>query len=161
MADSKKKKDKENSGSRNIAQNKKAYHDYFVKEKYEAGISLTGTEVKSCRANGVSLSEAYIAVEKGELNLIGVHIAPYEFGNRLNHEPRRTRTLLMHRKEILRLKKNVEQKGLTLIPLAFYFNARGKVKVEVGLCLGKQAHDKRDAMKERMDKRDMQRALKR
>lgn len=160
MAD-KKQKGKEQGGSRTIAQNKKAFHDYFVKERFEAGISLTGTEVKSCRANGVSLVDAYVQVIEGELRLIGVHIAPYEFGNRLNHEPRRQRVLLMHRKEILRLKKHIEQKGLTLVPLAFYFNNRGKVKVELGLCQGKQAHDKRDALKERMDERDMRRALKR
>ena len=156
MADKKNK----NEGSKNIAQNRKAFHDYFVKERFEAGISLTGTEVKSCRANGVSLADSYAAVADGELKLIGVHIAPYEMGNRFNHEPRRQRILLMHKREIARLKKNVEQKGLTLIPLSFYFK-NGRVKVELGLCQGKQAHDKRDALKEQMDKRDMERRVKR
>lgn len=161
MAEKKKKGQEQQGGSRSIAQNRKAFHDYFVKERFEAGIALTGTEVKSCRDGGVSLVDAYAAIEKGELKLIGVHIAPYEYGNRLNHEPRRQRTLLMHKREILRLKKGIEQKGLTLVPLAFYFNARGKVKVELGLCQGKQAHDKRESMKESMDRRDMARAMKR
>lgn len=160
MAD-KKKKDKDKSANRTVAQNKKALHDYFVKERFEAGIELVGTEVKSCRAAGVSLVDSYITVEKGELKLLGVHIAPYEFGNRLNHEARRPRRLLMHKREIGRLKKNIEQKGLTLIPLSFYFNVRGKVKVEVGLCVGKQAHDKRDTLRKNQDERDMQRAMKR
>ena len=160
MADKKKGKEQK-GGSRSIAQNRKAFHDYFVEERYEAGIALTGTEVKSCRANGVSLVDSYATITRGEVMLLNVHIAPYAFGNRENHEPRRDRKLLMHKREIAKLKKSVEQKGLTLVPLAFYFNERGKVKVELGLCQGKQAHDKREAMKESMDRRDMARAMKR
>ena len=160
MADKKKGKEQK-GGSRSIAQNRKAFHDYFVKERFEAGIALTGTEVKSCRANGVSLVDSYATITRGEVMLLNVHIAPYAFGNRENHEPRRDRMLLMHKREIAKLKKSVEQKGLTLVPLAFYFNERGKVKVELGLCQGKQAHDKREAMKESMDRRDMARAMKR
>ena len=160
MADKKKGKEQK-GGSRSIAQNRKAFHDYFVKERFEAGIALTGTEVKSCRANGVSLVDSYATITRGEVMLLNVHIAPYAFGNRENHEPRRDRKLLMPKREIAKLKKSVEQKGLTLVPLAFYFNERGKVKVELGLCQGKQAHDKREAMKESMDRRDMARAMKR
>ena len=160
MADKKKGKEQK-GGSRSIAQNRKAFHDYFVKERFEAGIALTGTEVKSCRANGVSLVDSYATITRGEVMLLNVHIAPYAFGNRENHEPRRDRKLLMHKREIAKLKKSVEQKGLTLVPLAFYFNERGKVKVELGLCQGKQAHDKREAMKESMARRDMARAMKR
>ena len=160
MADKKKGKEQK-GGSRSIAQNRKAFHDYVVKERFEAGIALTGTEVKSCRANGVSLVDSYATITRGEVMLLNVHIAPYAFGNRENHEPRRDRKLLMHKREIAQLKKSVEQKGLTLVPLAFYFNERGKVKVELGLCQGKQAHDKREAMKESMDRRDMARAMKR
>lgn len=151
---------KKQQENKNIAQNRKAFHDYFIKERFEAGISLLGTEVKSCRAAGVSLVDSYVAIEKGELVLLNAHIAPYLQGNRFNHEPRRKRTLLMHKREIARLKRQIEQKGLTIIPLSFYFNPRGKVKVEIGLCQGKQAHDKRDALKERMDKREMDRAMK-
>ena len=160
MADKKKGKEQK-GGSRSIAQNRKAFHDYFVKERFEAGIALTGTEVKSCRANGVSLVDSYATITRGEVMLLNVHIAPYAFGNRENHEPRRDRKLLMHKREIAKLKKSVEQKGLTLVPLAVYFNERGKVKVELGLCQGKQAHDKREAVKQSMDRRDMARAMKR
>jgi SsrA-binding protein len=143
--------------SKNIAQNKKARHDYAVLESLEAGIELTGTEVKSCRAGGVSLVDSYAIVRNGEVILLGTHIAPYAFGNRENHEARRDRRLLMHKREIGRLKKSVEQKGLTLIPLAFYFNSKGRVKVSLGICRGKNAGDKREALKEREDKRDMER----
>ena len=142
-----------------ISQNKKARHDYVVLEKFEAGIALTGTEVKSCRAGGVSLVDAYASIYEGNMQLTGVHIAPYEQGKRNNHEARRPRRLLMHKREILRLKKSIEAKGLTLVPLAFYFNDQGKVKVEMGLCRGKNVHDKRDALKKREDDLDMRRAL--
>ncbi|MDD4097132.1 MAG: SsrA-binding protein SmpB [Lentisphaeria bacterium] len=142
-----------------IAQNKKARHDYAVLETFEAGIALTGTEVKSCRAGGVSLVDAYASIHDGNLQLSGVHIAPYEQGNRNNHEARRSRRLLMHKREIQRLKKSIEAKGLTLVPLSFYFNNQGKVKVELGLCRGKNVHDKRDDLKKREDDRDMRRAL--
>ena len=144
---------------RNIALNRKARHDYAVLESFEAGIALTGTEVKSCRAGGVNLADSYAAVQKGQLMLVGSHISPYEQGNRFNHEPRRSRVLLMHKREILRLKKNVEAKGLTIIPLAMYFSSKGKVKVELGLCRGKNTVDKREDMKKKMDDLDIRRAL--
>ncbi len=147
--------------SKNIAQNKKARHDYAVLDTLEAGIALTGTEVKSCRAGGVSLVDSYATIREGNLILLGTHIAPYAFGNRENHEERRNRRLLVHKKEILRLKKNIEQKGLTLIPLSFYFNSHGRVKVSIGICRGKNAGDKRETLKEREDKRDMDRMRKR
>lgn len=149
---------KKTEGKKIIAQNKKARHDYAVLEAFEAGIALTGTEVKSCRANGVSLVDSYAAVKNFELLVFGVHISPYEQGNRFNHEPRRTRKLLMHKREILRLKKSVEAKGLTLVPLSFYFT-KGRVKVELGLCRGKNVHDKRDDMKKKMDEMDIKRAF--
>lgn len=144
---------------KSIAVNRKARHDYAVLETYEAGIALTGTEVKSCRGASVNLADSYAAVSNGELKLIGVHISPYEQGNRFNHDPRRTRVLLMHKREIFKLKKNVEAKGLTLIPLALYFGNRGKVKVELGLCRGKNTVDKREDLKKKMDNLDMRRAL--
>jgi SsrA-binding protein len=145
---------------KNICQNKKARHDYTVLDTFEAGIALTGTEVKSCRANGVSLTDAYAQADaKGNLNLLGTNIALYDQGNRNNHDPRRNRRLLMHKREILRLRKSVEQKGLTLIPLSFYFNDKGKVKVELGLCRGKNVHDKRDSLKKKDDEREMSRAM--
>ncbi|MCR4575763.1 MAG: SsrA-binding protein SmpB [Lentisphaeria bacterium] len=147
--------------SKNIAQNKKARHDYAILDTLEAGIALTGTEVKSCRAGGVSLVDSYATIREGNLILLGTHIAPYAFGNRENHEERRNRRLLVHKKEILRLKKNIEQKGLTLIPLSFYFNSHGRVKVSIGICRGKNAGDKRETLKEREDKRDMDRMRKR
>ncbi len=147
--------------TKNIAQNKKARHDYAILDSFEAGIELTGTEVKSCRAGGVSLVDSYATVIDGELKLIGTHIALYEMGNRFNHEPRRQRRLLMHKREIGRLKKSVEQKGLTLVPLSFYFNSRGKVKVNLGLCRGKNVGDKRESLKARDDQRDMDRVRKR
>lgn len=142
-----------------IVQNRKARHDYSVLETYEAGIALTGTEVKSCRNAGVSLTDSYVSAANGQLTLIGTHIAPYVQANRFNHEPRRNRTLLMHKREIARLRKNVDTKGLTIIPLAFYFNDRGKVKVQIGLCRGRNVHDKRNELKKQMDERDMKRAL--
>ncbi len=144
---------------KNIIQNKKARHDYAVLEHFEAGIELTGTEVKSCRAGGVSLTDAYAAVQDGQLLLLSAHIAPYEQGNRNNHQPRRSRRLLMHKREILRLKKSVESKGLTLVPLSMYFNDKGKVKVELALCRGKNVHDKREAIKQRTDDREIRRVI--
>ena len=149
---------KKTEGVKVIAQNKKAFHDYIVLQKYEAGIALVGTEVKSCRDNGVSLVDSYVMVQNGELKLIGAHIAPYAMGNRFNHEPRRTRVLLMHKREIGKLKRGMEEKGMTLIPLSFYFK-RGRVKVEIGLCKGKNAHDKRESLKKDMAKREIRQAM--
>ncbi len=144
---------------KNIAQNKKARHDYAVLESFEAGIELTGTEVKSCRAGGVSLVDSYAKVENGEMFLLGAHIAPYLQGNRNNHAPRRNRRLLLHKREISRLKKNIEAKGLTLVPLSVYFNDRGMVKVQLGLCRGKNVHDKRESLKKNQDEREIRRAM--
>ena len=144
---------------KNIAQNKKARHDYAVLDSFEAGIELTGTEVKSCRAGGVSLVDSYAKVENGEMFLLGAHIAPYLQGNRNNHAPRRNRRLLLHKREMVRLKKNIEAKGLTLVPLAVYFNDRGMVKVQLGLCRGKNVHDKRETLKKSQDEREIRRAL--
>jgi len=140
-----------------LAENRKARHDYHVLERVEAGIVLNGTEVKSCRAHNVSLAEAYAKPKDGELWLYGAHIAPYEQGNRNNHEPRRTRKLLLHSREIRQLTQAVESRGLTLVPLRIYFTPRSKVKVEIGLCRGKQTHDKRADMKRREDDLEVRR----
>ena len=142
-----------------VARNQKAYHEYFVEEKFEAGIELSGTEVKSIRAGTLSLKEAWCQVRDGELFIRQMHIAPYEQGNIFNKDPLRPRRLLMHRREIMRLYGRVKQDGYALIPLSVYF--RGSlVKVEVGLCKGKKLYDKRDSDAERNAKRDMDRAMK-
>ena len=120
-------------GRKIIAQNKKAYHDYFVDEKYEAGISLFGTEIKSIRMGQVNLKDSYCSIKDGELFVLGMHVSPYEKGNIFNREPRRERKLLMHKREILKLAGLVGQKGYTLVPLSLYFSG-SRVKVEVGLC---------------------------
>ena len=146
---------------KNISQNKKARHDYAVLEQFEAGIALSGTEVKSCRAGTVSLGESYAQVVDGNLVLLGANIATYEQGNINNHAPVHPRRLLMHKREIMRLKKSVETKGLTLVPLSMYFNEDGRVKVELGLCRGRNVHDKRENMKKKMDEREMERARQR
>lgn len=142
-----------------IATNKKAFHDYFVEESMEAGIELTGTEVKSIRLGGVNLKDAWCAIEDGQIILKGAHISPYEKGNIFNREPRRERRLLMHKREILRLYGLIKQQGLTLIPLSIYFKG-SLVKVQVGLCKGKKLYDKRESMARRDAKRDAERALK-
>jgi SsrA-binding protein len=141
-----------------LVQNRRARHQYHVEESFEAGIALRGTEVKSCRAGNISLNEAYARVIDGELWLMGSHIAPYEQGNRNNHEPVRNRKLLMHRREIVRLRQATEAKGLTLVPLKVYLS-NGRVKVEVGLCRGKNVRDKRQDMKKRDDERETRRAV--
>ena len=145
--------------SRIIAQNRKAWHDYFVDEKYEAGIALFGTEVKSLRAGTVNLKDAYCSVEKGELFVVGMHISPYEKGNIFNREPLRDKKLLMHKKEIMKLGGLVTQKGYTLVPLSLYFSGKN-VKVEVGLCRGKKLYDKRDSAAEKQANREMDRRMK-
>ena len=139
-----------------FAENRKARHDYTVLETIECGIVLTGTEVKSCRQGQVSLSGAYGAVLKGELWLLGADIACYRFGNRFNHEPKSQRKLLVHAKEILDLKLKTEAKGLTLVPLKMFLK-HGRVKVDLGICRGKQLHDKRDALKQKAIRRDLAR----
>ena len=146
-------------GVKIAAQNRKARHDYYVQEKYEAGIELAGTEVKSVRAGTLNLKDSYCSVKDGELFVLGLHISPYEKGNIFNKDPVRPRRLLMHKREINRLQALAQQDGLALVPLSVYFkNAR--VKVEVGLCKGKKNYDKRDAMAKRDAKRDIDRAMK-
>ena len=142
-----------------ISQNKKAYHDYFVDEKYEAGIALHGTEVKSIRNGGVNLKDSYCSFEGGEMFAIGVHISPYEQGNIFNREPLRDKKLLMHRREIMKLQGLVQQKGYTLIPLSLYFSG-SHVKMEIGLCRGKKLYDKRESDAKREADRDMDRHMK-
>lgn len=142
-----------------IAQNKKARHDYFVMETYEAGIELAGTEVKSLRGGGVNLKDSYCTIVKGELFMVGVHISPYEKGNVFNRDPLRVRRLLMHKKEILKLLGLVGQQGYTLIPLSLYFSG-SRVKAEIGLCKGKKLYDKRDDEAKKQAGRDMERYTK-
>ena len=142
-----------------IAQNKKAWHDYFVDEKYEAGIALFGTEVKSIRAGAVNLKDSYCSVKDGELFMLGVHISPYEKGNIFNREPRRERKLLMHKREIMKINGMLTQKGYTLIPLSLYFSGKN-VKVELGLCRGKKLYDKRDSIAAKEVNREIDRRMK-
>ncbi len=139
-----------------IAQNRKAYHDYFVEEKYEAGISLAGTEVKSLRLGQVNLKDAYCRTDGHEIFVIGMHISPYEKGNIFNKDPMRERKLLMHKREILKLFMEVKKDGYSLIPLSLYFKD-ARVKVEVGLCKGKKLYDKREALAQKDMQRDMER----
>ena len=139
-----------------FAENRKARHDYTVLETIECGIVLTGTEVKSVRHGEVSLSGSYGAVLKGELWLVGADIAAYKFGNRFNHEPKSMRKLLVHAKEVRDLQLKTEAKGLTLIPLKVFLK-NGRVKVDLGVCRGKQLHDKRDALKKKAMRRDLER----
>ncbi len=142
-----------------VAQNKKAYHDYFVLETYEAGIELFGTEVKSVRAGKLNLKDSWCSVVNGEMLANGVHISPYEQGNRFNRDPMRPKRLLMHKKEIMRLMGEVKQQGLSLIPLSVYFNESGRAKMLVGLCKGKKQYDKRETEAKRDAQRNIQRAM--
>ena len=139
-----------------FAENRKARHDYTVLDSLECGIALTGTEGKSVRRGGVSLAGSYAAVLKGELWLVGADISAYEFGNRFNHDPKRNRKLLVHAKEVLELKMKSEAKGLTLVPLKMFLK-HGRVKVDLGICRGKAQHDKRDALKQKAIRRDLER----
>ena len=150
--------DKKQSG-KIIAQNKKAWHDYFVDEKYEAGIALFGTEVKSIRAGQVNLKDSYCSVKNGELFVLGMHVSPYEKGNIFNREPRRERKLLMHKREIMKINGMLTQKGYTLIPLSLYFSGKN-VKVELGLCRGKKLYDKRDSIAAKEVNREIDRKMK-
>ena len=145
--------------SRIITQNRKAWHDYFVDEKYEAGIALFGTEVKSIRQGSVNLKDSYCSIKNGELFVVGMHVSPYEKGNIFNREPLRDRKLLMHKKEIAKLGGLITQKGYTLVPLSLYFSGKN-VKVEIGLCRGKKLYDKRDSAAEKQANREMDRRLK-
>ena len=144
---------------RNIARNKKAFHDYFIEETFECGIELTGTEVKSLRESHASLRESFATVRNAEVWLHGVHISPYSHGNRMNVDPDRQRRLLLHKKEIRYLIGKTKEKGLTLIPLSMYFSPSNKVKVELGLARGKKLHDKRDSIAAKDQQRDVERAL--
>ena len=142
-----------------VAQNKKALHDYFVDDKYEAGIELFGTEVKSIRQGNLNLKDSWCSIVEGEIFVNGMHISPYEQGNIFNRDPMRVRRLLMHKREIIKLFSLVKQDGYALIPLSVYFSG-SKVKLEIGLCKGKKLHDKRACEAERSAKRDIDRALK-
>lgn len=143
-----------------IAKNRKALHDYFVEDRIEAGIELTGTEVCSLRENSAQLRDCFIVIRRGEAWLNGVHISPYSHGSIFNVDPERRRRLLLHKKEIFKLQQQADRKGYSLIPLSMYFNPKGRVKVEVGVCRGKKAYDKRASIKERDTKREIDRALK-
>lgn len=146
-------------GIKIIAENRKAFHDYFIDERYECGVALSGTEVKSLRAGKVNLKDSYCQVKDGEIFLIGVHISPYENGNRFNLDPERSRKLLMHKKEIIRLYSKTKEDGLTLVPTKCYFKD-SKVKFEIGLARGKKNYDKRDTEAAKQAKRDIERAVK-
>jgi SsrA-binding protein len=142
-----------------VAHNRKARHLYIIEDTLEAGIELTGTEIKSVRDNNVNLQDAYARIENGEAWLVGVHIAPWAGGNRNNHEPQRTRKLLLHRRQIDELMGRTKAKGLTLVPLSLYFNDRGRAKVEIGLARGKKNYDHRRDIAARDARRDMDREV--
>ena len=143
-----------------VVTNRKAYHDYFIEEKFEAGIVLLGTEVKSLRSGRVNLVDSYAAVRDREVFLHHCHISPYSHGNLMNHEPIRVRKLLLHKKEINKLIGKTQLRGLTLIPLRIYFSKRGHAKVELGLAKGKKLYDRRETMKTREAGREVERAIK-
>ena len=145
--------------NKTIAENRKAFHDYFVEESFEAGIELCGTEVKALRAGGVNLKDAWCSIVAGELFVNGMHISPYDHGNIFNRDPVRVRRLLMHKREIMRLFGIVKQDGYSLIPLSLYFKG-SNVKVQVGLCRGKKLYDKREDAAKRDMKREAQRSMK-
>lgn len=146
-------------GIKLVANNKKAYHDYFILEKYEAGLELTGTEVKSLRAGKCSIKEAYVRVENEEIFVVGMNISPYEQGNIFNTDPLRVKKLLMHKAEIAKLAGQIAEKTMTIMPLQVYFK-NGRAKLEIGLAKGKKLYDKREDMAKRDAKRDIERALK-
>jgi SsrA-binding protein len=152
-------KDKD-KGEKVVATNRKAFHDYHIEDKFEAGIMLRGTEVKSLREGLVNLRDSYASVNHGEVFLHNCHINPYSHGNIMNHEPLRTRKLLLHQKEITQLIGKTQQKGLTLIPLRIYFTPRGHAKVELALAKGKKQYDRRETIKEREAGREVERAMK-
>lgn len=149
----------EKAGTKTVASNRKAYHDYFIEDRYEAGIELTGTEVKSIRQGRMNLKDSFCHIKNGELFVYGMHISPYEKGNVFNREPLRTRKLLMHKREILKLMSKIQQDGYSLIPLSVYFR-NSRVKVELGLAKGKKLYDKRASAAERDAKRDIDRVMK-
>ena len=143
-----------------VANNKKAYHDYFIEEEFEAGIVLTGTEIKSVRQGKVSIKESYAKIISGEMIIMGMNISPYEEGNRFNVDPLRERKLLLHKTEIRKLEGKIKLDGLTIIPLKMYINEEGRAKVLIGLARGKKNYDKRDSIAERDAKRDIDRKMK-
>ncbi len=147
------------SDNKQIAVNRKAFHDYFVIESFEAGIALCGTEVKSVRQGGVNLKDAWCSIDEGEIFVKGMHISPYEKGNIFNRDSRRERKLLLHKREILRLFGMIKQQGLTLIPLSLYFKG-SRIKLQLGLCKGKKMYDKRADMAKKSAERDIDRAMK-
>ena len=143
-----------------VATNRKAYHEYHIDERYEAGMVLLGTEVKAMREGRVNLKDSFARVDRNEVILHQCHISPYSHGNSMNHEPLRPRKLLLHRKEINKLMGRTQQKGLTLVPLRIYFNQDGKAKIEIGLGKGKHEYDRREDIKDREARRDVERAMK-
>lgn len=145
---------------RSICLNRRAWHEYFIDDTYECGLVLVGTEVKSLRAGLANLSDAYVRIDGGEAWLFNCHISPFEKGNRFNHDPIRQRKLLLHRREIAVLQAKTQEKGLTLVPLRLYFE-KGKAKLEIGVGRGKKLYDKRETLKEKESKRDIERALRR
>lgn len=149
----------ESRGIKQAAANRKAFHDYYVLERYEAGVELRGTEVKSIRAGALNLKDSFCTVKNGELFVRGMHISPYEQGNIFNHDPDRPRRLLMHKKEIMKLNAKVTQDGAALIPLSVYFKD-SRVKMEIGLCRGKKLYDKRESEAKKDAMRSMDRAMK-
>ncbi|MDY6400313.1 MAG: SsrA-binding protein SmpB [Synergistales bacterium] len=148
-----------NTNNKVVAQNRKARHDYFILEAFECGIVLTGTEIKSVRAGSLNLKDSYASLKNDELWLFGVHISPYDKGTYYNHEPERDRKLLMHKREIIRLKNKIREKGLTLVPLTVYIKNGKRAKVELALAKGRNVHDKRDAIADRDMKRTIARAF--
>jgi len=145
--------------TKELATNRKAYHEYFIEETYEAGIELTGSEVKSIRAHKVNLKDGYVRIQNGQAWLENVHIAQYTQANRMNHDPLRPRRLLLHKKEIMHLLGKIQMRGYTLIPLRMYLKG-SLIKVEIGLCRGKKLYDKRRAIAERETRREIERAIK-
>ena len=142
-----------------VANNKKAYHDYFVLEKYEAGIELFGTEIKSVRAGRVNLKDSFCSVDDGEMYAVGMHISPYEMGNRFNRDPMRKKKLLLHKREIMKLFDECRQQGLSIVPLSLYIK-NGRAKLEIGLCKGKKLYDKRAVQAKKDSDRAIERAVK-
>ena len=142
-----------------VAKNSKAFHDYFIEDRYETGIELAGTEVKSIRQGNVNLKDSFCIIKDGEMSVLGMHISPYEKGNIFNKDPRRTRKLLMHKREIMRLFGKIKQDGYSLVPLSIYFKGP-RVKLELGLAKGKKLYDKRESAAKRDAKREMDRAMK-
>ncbi len=147
------------TGTRLIANNKKAYHDYFIEDKYEAGVSLAGTEVKSLRMGKCSIKESFVRIEKGEVFIYGMHVSPYEKGNIFNKDPLRVKKLLLHREEIRKIERKIAEKGFTLVPLQVYFKG-SLVKVEIGIAKGKKLYDKRQDIAKKDQKREAQREFK-